>query len=328
MNLLSSRAISYYLNLFVCLPGYLLKICFCLILSTNAKALEGGTVANAVDFPGLVMLSYDDIPNTFNFKNCSGIILEPRRVLTSASCVYTLATNPVGNILIPANKIHVHLPSQGIIGPFTGIDLKPTSTPSISVSSYVIHPLNSFNSGHHNLAVLYLGASLNAAPGYIYNGSNKFIGASGTALGWTQTESGNFPISNKYYTINKLSFAVVDGDTNIDTFVCYDNYVYTATVFCGGFRNSLNYLDDQDEGAPIFRSINARQAAIGILSSASHGLLYDRGYIYEKYARTSTMVNFIKQHAPTTQFWNESSVIAESAINIIPLLYPLLLNDE
>jgi len=41
------------------------------------------------------------------------------------------------------------------------------------------------------------------------------------------------------------------------------------------------------------------------------------------------MINFIKQHAPNTQFWNENSVQTEPEVSesIIPLLQLLLLDE-
>ena len=125
----------------------------------------------------------------------------------------------------------------------------------------------------------------------------------------------------------------MNGDTNINS-LCYDNFSYTATVFCGGFRNGINFLDSRDEGGPIYRTVNGQRTVIGVLSDASDGILFDGIYHYEKYARVSSMVNFIQQHAPNTRFWKEASVTPQppptsnNSNSIVPILQLLLLDED
>ena len=296
-----------------------------LLLNLPAQALEGGQPANHLDYPGLVMLSYDDLPDTFSGnKNCTGLVLEQRTILTSADCLYTIRGNPFGSILIPANNIYVHPVVNGeISGGFLLPILNPSIKPNIRASSYVIHPQNFRGLPFYGLAIINLSSNINVDPGLIYNGTREFIGSAGTGLGW-KTQDATFPSLNRKYVLNKLSFNLIDGNTNIEG-LCYDNYNDTDTVFCGGFRNGIKFLNSEDEGAPIYKTVNGRQAAIGILSNASNGRQFEGRYRYEEYSRISPLENFIKQHAPNTQFWNESSEVAEPDINIIPMLQLLLL---
>ncbi len=291
-------------------------------------ALQGGQAVNASNYTGTVILSYGSVGDGFPaFRNCSGIVLEPRKILTSASCVqYYDFNNNGANTLIPANQIFVHPIQNGEINTgFLGV-VTPTNLPNFSVSSYTIHPQNPFRNGPYNLAILTLASNIGIAPTYIYNGSNSFINQSSTALGWKKETRPSVPISTTYLILNQLQFFLVNGDTNING-LCYDNFSYTGTVFCGGFRNGINFLETQDEGAPIFKNINGQQTVIGILSDASHGQLFDGIYQYETYARVSSMVNFIQQHAPNTKFWNEASDLPETPNNIIPILELLLLDE-
>ena len=309
-----------------------LAICYSFFIAQESLALEGGQPVNAADYPGLVILSYGSIPDTFvSLNNCSGIVLEPRKILTSASCFqyYNLNNSPV-NTLIPANKVFVHPVTDGEIGGSMLLPPVNSSTiPRVNVASYVINPQNTSKSGHHNLAVLTLSSAVKIAPALFYNGQNKFIGISTTALGWEREDRtfSTSPFTFIYYVLRKLSFNLIDGNTNRNG-LCYDNFSYTGTVFCSGFRNGVNFLDSQDEGAPIYRTVNGRKTTIGLLFNASHGRLFDGQYDYEKYARISSMVNFIRQHAPNTQFWNESSIPLElPPSSIIPILQLLLLNE-
>ena len=292
------------------------------LIITPAFALQGGQPVNASDYPGLVMLSYSRSPNLYNFNlsfpddtNCTGIVLQPRRVLTSLPCV--LATDfgfgilPLAeSFVISADNIQIHPVINGEIG---GVDtlppvVKPALMPRVDVSAVVVHPQSDIgiftSTSSYSLAILYLSADIGIEPAVLYDGSNKFIDFSATALGWESVERTVDATPANYYILRKLNFDLVDGDTNVDG-DCYEaNDTYTATFFCGGYRNEINYLEDADEGAPIYRTINNRQVAIGLLLRASRSF-----GAYEKYTRLSTMAGFIKHHAPDTQF--ESGALAE-----------------
>ena len=306
------------LNLFVLVS--------CFYITQPSTALEGGQSANSLIYTGTVILSYGSVGDGFSlFNNCAGIVLEPRKILTAASCVqYYDINNNGANTLIPANQIFAHPVQNGKIN--TGIlgVVTQANSPNSVVSSYVIHPQNSFRNGPYNLAILTLTSNIGMTPAYIYNGSNTFINQSSTALGWKKETRPGMHIPTNYLVLNQLQLWLVNGDTNINS-LCYDSFNYTGTVFCGGLRNGINFLDGQDEGASIFRNINGQQTVIGVLSNASHGILFDGIYHYEKYARISSMVNFIEQYAPNTQFWNENSITPESPSSIVSILQLLLL---
>ena len=311
------------------LSAQLVRLClFVIVLITSqaSLALVGGTAANPSDYPGQVVLSYDSTTTSLQFQNCSGIVLDQRRILTSLSCVYSLGTG--GYSPIPASEIYVHPVENGEIGGrFIIPPVAPSLTPNARVSTYVVHPQSSGGSGPYNLAILYLASNINLPQATIYNGTDHFIDESATALGWLEEKRDGTLLSTYYYVLNQLSFDLVEGNTDFDG-TCYDNFVYTGTVFCGGFRNASNFLEyPQDEGMPIYRSINGVQTVIGLLSNASHGILFDGEYLFEKYARISSMVNFIQQHAPNTLFRNESSDQPDPEFSLIPLLQLLLLDD-
>lgn len=292
-----------------------------MLLNLSAHALVGGTSVDSIEYPGLVMLSYSG--NAW-LKNCSGIVLEPKRVLTSVSCINHFS-------IIPASDIYVHRVLDGqTSGSFLLPPLKPISSDA-KVISYAAHPQNPYSSGHHNLVVLYLDKSINLEPAILYNGQNKFIGSNAIALGWKEEQGiADYPFQRTYYfyQLEKLTFKLVEANADSNG-SCYDNYNYTGTVFCGGFRNSKKFMEySQDYGSPIYKTINAKKAAIGILASASHGSLFQGKYEYERYARISSMISFIKQHAPNTRFHNESIVAPKPKINTLPMLQLLLLSKE
>lgn len=176
------------------------------------------------------------------------------------------------------------------------------------------YPFGNLTSSYR-LAILYLASDIRIEPAILYDGSNKFIDFSATALGWEKVERMVNATPVNYYVLRKLNFDLVDGDTNADG-DCYEvNSTYTATVFCGGYRNSTNFLAYRtDLGSPIYRTVNNKQTAIGLLFRSSGST-----DSYERCVRLSTMVNFIKFHAPDTQFESGALIDPTSASQILLL---------
>lgn len=310
------------INTSIYTPSGVLTLLLGLFISQVSLALEGGQSANPSSYPGLVVISYDEIPNTFTkLKNCTGLVVGPRHVLTSTACVTTLrSSQPYGSLPIPAGNIHVHPVANGEIGgEFLLPVVRPTTNPRITVASYTTHPQSTSSGGPYDLAVIKLGGNINLEPAALYSGKNLFTGSVGVALGWKEVQRG---IDN-YYVLNKLSFLIVNGDTNI-LGLCYDNFTDTGSTFCGGLRNNTNYLESHDEGSPIFRTINGKRTVIGILSLATGGFQFEGEYKYEEYARVSSMVSYIKQNVPGAIFWNGADTPLTPRVNIAPILSLLL----
>lgn len=281
---------------------------------TPSHALEGGQPVNASDYPGLVILSYRkpddllDVPRFPDDENCTGVVLQARRVLTSLECVlvvyFGFGILPLPEIWpMPASSIQIH---PVINGEIVGIDtlppvIKPSQVPNVSVSAIEIHPRASIGlsrtTNSYGLAILYLTSDIGIETAVLYDGTNKFTDFSAMALGWQKFERAVNAEPVNSFVLRKLEFDLVDGDTNADSDCREYNDTYTATVFCGGYRNATNYLEPSDKGSPIYRIINKKQVVIGILMNSS-----GTSDFYERYTRISTMTGFIKHHAPDARF--------------------------
>jgi len=114
----------------------------------------------------------------------------------------------------------------------------------------------------------------------------------------------------------------VDGDTNFESITdgCYDSLVDTDTVFCAGFRNEMQYLSSDDNGAPLLFNIEGEEVVIGILTFASNGFEFEGVVDYEQFSRVSTMRAFIEEQAPNTQFVTAAIGIEKPKSVISPIL--------
>jgi len=158
----------------------LLKINFlCLFSAMIIKpsfALEGGTVANAGQRAGIVGISYQN--NVI--ENCVGVILEPSKVLTSASCLRLFQG------LVSAADIRVHPLLGTELGGTALVPVLNEGVPFVGVDSYQINPLNVNRFDPYNLAVLNLSTPLNIGVAKIYAGEESFVGQRPTAFGWRE----------------------------------------------------------------------------------------------------------------------------------------------
>jgi len=256
-------------------------LCVFSFSSSPVIAIEGDSqAASEAQRTGIVGISYED-----GFDNCIGVVLEPNKVLTTASCV-ELFSGPV-----TASSIRVH-PLQGVElgGAISFPTLNEQVTPFIGVTDFSTHPLNTSRFGAFNLAVLSLEEPLDIGVAKIYSGSDFFLGRRADAFGWKEVTRRSDFLLRRFYEANTVELPpIVDGDNNVDSITdgCYDSFVDTDTVFCAGFRSETQFLESFDRGAPLFLNIGGNELVIGLLSFNSGGTEIDGQVDYEQYARVS-----------------------------------------
>ena len=303
-------------------------------------AMEGGLVANPNTYPGQVMISFNRLVTNLlvsPLKRCSAIVLDKRHVLTSASCVYFLdtSTSPDSFKTLPPSALYVHPSSNGRVGYSTTSFpvISPSDQPNIRVISFVSHPkLSPHNPPFysppgkysHNLVILKLIKDINVAPATLYHGKNKFLGTSAIAMGWDKEsiriQTSPFTSSFRYY------FQQEQYNTTILLNPPSAGEPCRNTLFCSGFSSSNKNLNSSyDEGAPMWRTVNAKKVIIGLAADASNGTTAP--YI-ERYGHiNSSVYDFIRQHVPNTKFWSEEGLTPVFENTILPILNLLLLDD-
>jgi len=300
---------------------------FSLLLSftvaSGAFALTGGSPATPEQSRGIVGLSFEG-----NIKNCAGVLLEPKKVLTTVGCLDFIGDQVTPDVI----RVHPLLGSE-IGGSIIPPTLGESVLPFVGVSSFIVHPRNTSAVGPYNLAILNLDTQLDIAVANIYGGSQSFIGARATSFGWEQFIRAGAFLDRRFYRANTLALPpLIDGDSEFESIDngCYDGFEDTDTVFCAGYKNDSQYLDSVDEGSPLLLRVNGEMVVIGILSDASvngNGSLVDEfGFRYEEFARISTMKSFILQNAPNTKFVVEADPLPSDDVIIVPV-YDLLLSE-
>lgn len=291
------------------------------LTSWKANALVGGVDATSSQSRGIVGISYKD-----SFKNCIGVLLQADRVLTTAACLDDISSR------ITPEDIRVHPLLESEIGGNVIIPvLNENVTPFVGVSSFVFHPDNSSASGPYNLAVLSLDQELTIQTATLYGGKRSFISERAVAFGWEVLERSNGFFNERFYRAKSLLLPpLVDGDSDIDSIDngCYDDFEDTDTVFCAGFKNDVQYLVSNDEGAPLLVQIDGESAVIGLLIDSSSGSDFEGEFRYEEYARTTPMMDFILVQAPNTKLVMESITPEQPSNSLsLPAIYLLLLDD-
>lgn len=182
--------------------------------------------------------------------------------------------------------------------------------------------------GPYNLAVLKLDEPLTLPPQKLLFGNETFVGDSATAFGWLDVERQGAFLTLRFYQPNTIELpSIVEGDSNANSIGngCYDSFVDTDTVFCAGFRSTEKFLESEDRGSPIYRSVSGENVVLGLLSDPSNGFELNGAVGYEVYARISSMTDFIKAQAPNTQFVEQITEDSESTA-IVPVI-TILLDD-
>ncbi len=291
-------------------------------VSTPLFALTGGNNANQQQSIGIVGISY----SANSFKNCIGVVLQPNRVLTTASCL-----DDFSSTIVPEDmRVHPLIGSE-LGGSFIVPVLDETITPFTNVESFVLHPLNDSPFGPYNLAVLRLAENLTIPSASIYGGNRSFVGSPAVAFGWdTFTRSNGF-LNESFYRASVLALpAIIDGDDDVNSIEngCYDNFEDTDTVFCAGYRDGARFLESEDEGAPLLATVDGASVVIGMLNGASNGLEFQGQFSYEEFARITPMLDFIIAEAPNTKLVMDS--VVEPPVSepiVLPAINLLLLDN-
>ncbi len=240
-------------------------------------------------------------------------MIEPKRVLTTSYCVSET------NIFVPGIKptfptdpefLFVHEILDNEIGGLTTPPAVQSSLmPSVKVTNVVIHPQNTIitanlRTSEYDLAILYLEKEVAVFPATLYDGQANFNQQQAVALGWVEelrVENG----TNAYYNILRKIQINISEPNNSQTHLVANNDSQSTS------------LTGLDTASPVYRLINNRNLMIGLYANTTLNNL-------RAFSNVSSMINFIKQHAPNTQFWNELSVVQTNK-NIAPLLLPSLL---
>ena len=312
------------------------------LYSQTVFSMDGGIRANPSLYPGQVMISYNRLVTNLlvnPLNNCSGVVLDNRHILTTASCVYFLDTdsNPDSFRPITPAALYVHPSNNGVVGKSRSSFpiITPNDQPNIRVASYVVHPLVAPDNPpfyspptkySYNLAILTLTNTINVPAATLYHGKENFLGNTAIALGWDQEnrriQTSPFSVSFEYFHQLELYSTTILENPPTSASPC------SVSLFCAGYSSTVKNLNSSyDKSAPMYRNVNGKRVIIGLAVAGSNGTSSPK---VERYSYVnSAMYEFIKNTVPKTKFWSEKGLEPVFAVNSpVPVWLLLLLNDE
>ena len=222
-------------------PGIaLLSVVAVLLAATPAEAIVGGTPALEGRWPWMaaVLSSYE--PNTMWAQFCGGVVIAPRRVLTTAHCV---AGEGSGDIKILIGRTR----------------LSGDGGRRIAVKSISIHPgYSDDETPSLDAAVVVLRSDAGVPPVALARPDQAALWAPGTTawtMGWGQINAGKSPGGNRYYAdrLYELSEPVQGDDACESAFGRgWKDLPYNpAQLFCAGAAGDRAGTCYGDSGGPL-----------------------------------------------------------------------------
>ena len=264
-------------------------------LSFYSPKIVGGTTTGRSEYPEFTQLFVDG-QDGYLYAICGATLLASNKVLTAAHCTDGVSTS----------RFYV-LPN------FYSFNDSITFSDMIPVITKNEHPNYEQPTDFNNdVAVLTTSRHSNTPTAKIFAGNDPLVGYSATVIGTGVTSQGN---TNSAATLRKVTIPIISND------ICksaYGNSNITDSMLCAGLSGGGKDSCQGDSGGPLWVEFNGEKTQAGIVS---WGNGCARPNFYGVYARTSALIDFILQYAPTTE------IVKEAAASIYPILQLLLLDD-
>jgi hypothetical protein len=213
---------------------------FALVLSTPAEAVVGGTPAPPGRWPWMVALLHHSLRDAGWAQFCGGVVVGPRRVLTTGHCVMGERTRDI-DVLVGRTRL-------------TQPDGRRLRVKAISVfPGYVNDRTPSLDA-----AVLTLAADANIAPLALARPGQDGAWAPGTSawtLGWGLLNARKSPGGNRYYAdrLRELQEPIQGDDACESVFgLGFPDFPYRpAWLLCTGTPGDLAGTCSGDSGGPL-----------------------------------------------------------------------------
>ncbi len=232
---------------------------------------------------------------------CSGSLIAPNKVLTAGHCSLESASN---YLVVPGFYSFNDQIEESDIG---------------IVSRVRTHPNYNDLAIDYDIGILTLTLNFTTPLANVYAGNDLFVSELGTAIG-TGLIATNPP--ENVDILQEVSAPIISNQLCSSLWQQISGFdPITDRMMCAGFPIGNRGTCSGDSGGGLFVDIDGQRTIVG---TTSFGLMECEANRQEQaYARVSTMTDFIRQEAPTTNF-----VFSDSIVLPIGALFLLLNGDE
>lgn len=251
--------------------------------------IVGGTTASRGEFPEFAQVWLDG-QDGYVYALCGGTLIASNKVLTAAHCAAELT------------YLYYTTPS------FYTFNDTLTAGDFYALSGKNQHPQYSPSAADYDIAIFTLSRTASTAKASIYGGTKSLAGQTSTVIGTglLSTGSGAFPP-----TLQKVNTPIVTNSV-CDVY----NVPITARMICAGYSNNGLGPCNGDSGGPLWAQINGQRAQVGTVSFGAQPC--ETPGAFSVYARTSALVSFIRQYAPSAIIITDPP---PSPVGFLPAVY-------
>jgi secreted trypsin-like serine protease len=264
-------------------------------LSTSRPFIVGGSETPLGKYPEYAVLWADGLDGYW-YAICGASLVDSTKILTAAHCTYDY----------PASRLAV-IPS------FHSFSEDAAYDNLIFANQKVEHPNYDDSSRGDDIAILTLKEQVATTKAQIYGGAEQLTGYTATVIG-TGRLSGDGDTPD---TLQEVDLPIVSNSQCADA---WGASAITSAMMCAGGTSSGGIgACSGDSGGPLFVSLYGKRVQAGIVSWGHEDCAVPN--YYDVYARTSALIDFINQNAPSATIILDL-VGSSSSINL------LLLDDE
>ncbi|WP_170132126.1 S1 family peptidase [Arenicella xantha] len=260
--------------------------------------IVGGLEAQSGEFPAFALMVATS-SDTDRRGRCGGALITPNKILTAAHCI-VLREADTQYLMVPG-FYNQSSEQQDLIG--------------IGVAEIHTHPSFDEYALENDIAILTLQRTAVSPTAPIFVGNDQLVGRRSTVIGAGLIDNDNAILAD---TLKKFTTTLVSNETcNLHPDI---SQFFTSALICvPPPETPPSSACFGDSGSPLMITINGRSVIAGVASFLASNDDCATQNSFAGYTRTSSFIDFIKQHAPEARL-----IYSSNDVSLPPLLDLLL----